>query len=151
MTRLIKLIIQLGGIAALTVIGTAWTFYQHPKRPALYLMAPERRGETAEHAVALDSLLTRNEPLTWIDARPSSQYEEAHIPGALSIRPDNAAEQLVAQFELLMDPRKTIVVYGEDADVEAMIDRLRSIGLPRIFSLQGGWRAWEEHQKPSRP
>ena len=122
-------------------LGTAWTYHFHPKRPALYL-APERALTTG---VALAEVLSWEEPPVWIDARSETAYVAGHIPGAISLHPENASGQIQKHFDIFIDHRKRFVIYGPETAAEAVAERLRGLGLDKIDILAGGFDAWQAH------
>ncbi|MGB8166406.1 MAG: rhodanese-like domain-containing protein [Chthoniobacteraceae bacterium] len=81
----------------------------------------------------------------WVDARPRAKFNEAHIPGAVSLNEDEW-DRLVPAFLDAWEPEKTIVVYcdggGCDAS-HAVAKRLREeLKLENVHVLKGGWKEW---------
>ena len=103
--------------------------------------APSRPGLPLETALAM------GEDLVWVDVRSEAEFARRHIPEAISLRPDNADQQMHAYQHLFLNQTKRFVVYGDDtshADVESVMEMLKGMGLPHVHRLEGGWRAWLE-------
>jgi rhodanese-related sulfurtransferase len=88
---------------------------------------------------------------TFIDARPSTHYEESavRIPGALQVGAGSGVDILEA---LKAAPRdKTLIVYCDDPDQAAsalIARRVRELGLGQAFYLSGGFPAWLARTQP---
>ncbi len=85
----------------------------------------------------------------WIDARPSDEFERAHIPGAVSLNEDRWSQGLAQFMGTQWSPEKKIVVYCSAANcnlAEDVARRLREEAkLPNdIRILKGGWEAWQQ-------
>lgn len=97
--------------------------------------------------VKLEEALGWGEALLWIDARPTEQFQEAHIPGALSLNEDSWNELLPAALAA-WSPGKRVVVYCSSRSCAASHEvarRLRAeAGLQDVFVLHGGWEKWQE-------
>lgn len=85
-----------------------------------------------------------------LDARPGSDYEEGHIPGALSL-PEFEFDEAYPRLSELLTPQTHLIVYcqGEDCD-ESMIvaERLVEMGYRRVDVFLGGWPEWENAEYP---
>lgn len=128
-------------LTALAAVGTAWW---HPLAPEY---APVVAGERSPLARTLAEVQALAEPVLWIDARASSAYAVAHIPGAVWL----AEDDWEAGFEELMmvwSPEQMLIVYCDAAAChasEAVVRRLRrDLGVETIYYLEGGWAAWQE-------
>jgi rhodanese-related sulfurtransferase len=102
----------------------------------------------ASHAATpqqLASLLEGKEPLTLIDLRSTSLFQQAHIPGAISI-----PAALVPEKQL--PPLGKVIVYdsglGRDETRAAVNALNRKKGI-QAEALQGGFAAWESHNGPT--
>jgi thiosulfate/3-mercaptopyruvate sulfurtransferase len=95
--------------------------------------------------------------------RPSSGYEQAHIPGARFIRYGDVAvngadgigselpplEQLERVFEDAgVSDTSRVVVYGSTVAASRLFFTLDVIGHPRAAILDGGLRAWQAEGRP---
>jgi rhodanese-related sulfurtransferase len=124
-------------LVALVLAGL--TAAVHPKRPNFLDRAP------AQGEISLQEIENWKEPLVWVDARPESDYETEHIPGAVSLNPDNWSEQLPRFLDLWRPPEKA-VVYCSAASCDTsreIADRLRRSGVDPVYYLKGGWEAWK--------
>jgi len=88
---------------------------------------------------------------TFIDARPSTDYEESgvRIPGALQVGAGSGVDILEALKGAPDD--KTIVVYCDDQDQAAsalIARRARELGLGEACFLRGGFSAWRARRLP---
>src|SRR5258708_9147322 len=70
--------------AALALAGL--TAAVHPKKPSF------RDRASAPGEISLQEVQNWKESVLWVDARPESDYEAEHIPGAGSLNPDNWPE-----------------------------------------------------------
>jgi rhodanese-related sulfurtransferase len=123
--------------AALALAGLTATV--HPKKPSF----PNRASDSGE--ISLQEVQNWNEPVLWVDARPESDYELEHIPGAVSLNPDNWSEQL-PHFLDGWHPAEKAVVYCSAASCETsreIADRLRRSGVDPVYYLKGGWEVWK--------
>lgn len=76
-----------------------------------------------------------------VDPRNTSQYDEGHIPGAISI-----PFQRVTAEQYRLRGYDVIIVYGADYNDEkaiGMSKRLMELGFKDVRTLRGGMRAWE--------
>lgn len=108
--------------------------------------APDTGG--AARPLTPDSLhawMERGEPHILFDTRSRADFEDRHLPGAMS-----AETRSIPQLRevIPMDPDIPIVVYNEDGSVPP--DRLdladeaaETYGFPNVYRLEGGLRAWE--------
>ena len=88
---------------------------------------------------------------TFIDARPSTQYEESgiRIPGALQVGAGSGVDILEALKALPRDT--TVIVYCDDPDQASsslIARRVGELGLGEAFHLEGGFRAWLARHLP---
>jgi rhodanese-related sulfurtransferase len=81
----------------------------------------------------------------WLDARPDAQFEQRHIPDALSLNEDRWSELLPKMLTALA-PDTRIVVYCSSQSCAASHEVARRLreeaGLTNVFVLHGGWEAW---------
>jgi rhodanese-related sulfurtransferase len=81
----------------------------------------------------------------WVDARPDNEYQQDHIPGAISLNEDRWNE-LLPQFLGQWAPEKKVVVYCSTKSCNLAGDvarRLREeVQLKNVFVLEGGWEEW---------
>lgn len=95
--------------------------------------------------VTVDQARAFGDTAIWIDARPGTEFEQEHVPGAISLNEDRWNE-LLPQFLPHWSPEKKIVVYCSSQSCNAsreVAHRLRKEAqLPNVFVLEGGWEAW---------
>ena len=99
----------------------------------------------ASEIVDLDLVRSWGDIVIWVDARPDNEYEENHIPGAISLNEDRWNE-LLPQFLGQWSPDKKVVVYCSTKSCNLAGDvarRLREEAqLNGVFVLEGGWEEW---------
>lgn len=98
-------------------------------------------------AKQLDEWQSQGQRFTVIDILPEGSYEDEHIPGAVNI-PLGDAEfaTRVREFTGQPDPKTTVVVYGEDADVDdstRAAEKLFEMGFEQVFDFEGGLAEWK--------
>ena len=89
------------------------------------------------------ALLLYNEGILFVDARDVEEYEEGHIPGALS---SEDFMELTFQIEEVQSKLAPIVTYcggGECAKSEDLAYDLQATGYNQIYIYLGGWMEWE--------
>jgi len=85
-----------------------------------------------------------------IDARRDDQYQRGHIPTAVNLPAETAAENLEKVFERadLEDP---IIVYCGGADCEdsrEVFELLKGMGFRNVRLYFGGWEDWLRARMP---
>ncbi|TLD70951.1 rhodanese-like domain-containing protein [Phragmitibacter flavus] len=140
-------------IVLLTLVAATATHHFHPRAPAWHLIDEP----LLDDEVTLASITQQwNNDVLWIDARPRSDYETAHIPGALLLNEQEANDLLFDYFETLQDNTKPIVIYCGSEACQAsrkMKDYLRErLPTADIYLLKGGWKSWTTSQSsPATP
>jgi rhodanese-related sulfurtransferase/glyoxylase-like metal-dependent hydrolase (beta-lactamase superfamily II) len=82
-----------------------------------------------------------------IDARTNEQFDEAHIPGAISASAyDTGFASKVAQV-VAKDPELIVVAASDGYELEAA-ELLASVGLRVRGYLEGGMTAWRSEERP---
>lgn len=111
----------------------------HPKRPSW-----------KSDEVPLSLARHWKETVLWIDARPRSDFEKTHVPGAMLLNEDEWNELLPAVLDA-WHPDDHIIVYCRTLSCQTSHDvakRLRTdVGLPEVYVLQGGWESWLDSRK----
>ena len=74
-----KLLRECALLLLLATIPALLCLWLHPKRPELAWTKP------AVTEVTLQVVAKWAQPFLWIDARPANDYEQRHIPGAISL------------------------------------------------------------------
>ena len=142
-----RLVIQIGVLLGVTVIAAIATKQWHPYAPALYMTAdPLKEGE-----VAIETALEwhKAENAFWIDARKRTEFEKAHVPGAMllneiewdAILYDGGYETLVSNSD------KRMIVYCGNRTCKAsakIAGMLREKRFPDVYVLKGGWGALQK-------
>ena len=91
-------------------------------------------------------------PPAVVDARSREAFESSHIPGAICIPSDQAA-QLALE---VLDRNQAIVVYCTDLDCSAsptLAGKLLDLGFADVTDFSGGLQEWHEagfHVEQSR-
>lgn len=100
---------------------------------------------SASEIVTVDQARSWGDSATWVDARPSDEFERDHVPGAILLNEDSWNE-LLPQFLAQWSPDKTVVVYCSAQSCNAAAEVARRLreeaGLTNVFVLQGGWEEW---------
>ncbi|MEM9025653.1 MAG: rhodanese-like domain-containing protein [Verrucomicrobiota bacterium] len=126
-------------VLASAVLGALnWTI--NPNRPPF---SPETLQEGEIDLVGLGAL---GDPI-YLDARSLSEFEEAHIPGAMLLNEDDWDQRVLAFIDR-WEPGQTIVVYCSSLACQAshaVAERLKAeMGIDEVFVLKGGWEVWQE-------
>ena len=129
------------GLAFLPAIGQA-VYYG----PRAGWSAPAMSSDE----VKLEDAQAWGNSVMWVDARPDEQFEQAHIPTAISLNEDRWNE-LLPQMLAAWSPAKRVVVYCSSRSCQASHEvarRLREEAqLKDVFVLHGGWEKWLEAKK----
>ena len=106
--------------------------------------------DRSSEMVNLDQAQSWGANAIWVDARPDNEFEQDHVPGAISLNEDRWNEllpTLLAQWSL----EKKIVVYCSSQSCNASREVARRLrdeaGLEEVFVLQGGWETWLKSKK----
>lgn len=79
-----------------------------------------------------------------VDARPEAEFEEGHLPGAVSLTPSAAPTDAATELPL---KTKVILVYGSranDAAANRVAETLRALGYEEVeVSAAWGWDEWK--------
>ncbi len=130
--------------------GTAAYFF-HPRAPALYLV--EESAASGEVTIKQAREWEAKEGVLWIDARMRSEYDKAHIPGALLLNEVEWNQQAFELMDTLGKNTKPVVVYCDAqkcAASKVIADKLRELGVNDVNILRGGWPAWKASQAGKR-
>ncbi len=113
------------------------------RSPLLDAMIENVRGNT-ELTVALDEAHDGLQSDKWfvVDVRPGDQYDEAHIPGAVSLPLAELGNNKSALPASLDAPILTVCQRG-NASLSGVLF-LKSLGYRNVRSLDGGTLAWRE-------
>lgn len=82
-----------------------------------------------------------------VDVREAGEYEEGHLPGAVLI-PLNTLEDSISEI----DPKKETITYcASGVRSRAAAQILGREGFQKVFSMEGGIRAWRGHVAEGAP
>lgn len=119
--------------------------FVHPRRPAWYYVADP---DVTRHQISLEKAeeLIATETVVLVDARKRARFEEGHLPGAISLDPEQWEDSVeAAQDSLISAFGVPVIVYcdgdrcAKSADVS---QRLREqMGLDPVYLLKGDWSA----------
>jgi len=114
-----------------------------PSNTLLDKMVENVRG-TADLTIDVDAAYVqwKDSKSSVIDVRPNDQYQEAHIPGALSIPLSKLGEDLAALPNDLDTPILSVCQRG-NASLSGVLF-LKSLGYRNVRSITGGTLAWRE-------
>jgi rhodanese-related sulfurtransferase len=136
MPPLIRQIALLLGLAVFPALAAA---FLHPKKPSWQ-----------SEEVLLTTVQSWGDRVLWVDARPSHEFAQGHIPDAVPVNEDAWDESLPALLEQ-WEADRIVVVYCSSLSCAASHDvarRLREeVGLPEVRVLSGGWEAWKAAQR----
>lgn len=102
--------------------------------------------------ISLEALLeiSKHPGVLILDARSEEDFQEAHIPGALSLPSESSEEQVASVLQGVGYDRE-IVVYCSGSDCEAAEDvavSLRDRGYHAVHVFSGGWEEWTNGNQP---
>ncbi len=90
----------------------------------------------------------------FVDARRTEQYEEGHVPGAVSISPwESGTDDKIGQvmFDVQADMAKPIVVYcngGACEDSHMIGEKLWQAGHTSVYVYKDGFPNWQDSGQP---
>lgn len=82
----------------------------------------------------------------FLDARPAREYEEGHIPGAMSL-PYHGLDAAFPDIQLFLTPELPMICYcsGEECEDSLLLGKfLIQQGYTNIFLFEGGMNQWRE-------
>ena len=85
-----------------------------------------------------------------LDARAPEEYAAGHLPGALSVPPDQIGEALPRAEERVLAAGAVVVYCSSDdcGDAIAVTEYICQIAPDRVYIFVGGWRAWTAAHYP---
>lgn len=130
------------------MVPATLTGWLHPAKPDWERLS--RDGETgAKDRINVAEARLKYADALWLDARSRTDFEAAHVPGAVLLNEDEWEAQLPAVMER-WDGRQTMLVYcgGESCHAsDAVARRLRrELGEVNVLVLSGGWPAWQAEE-----
>ena len=128
-----------GLIMSIALIPAIATGLLHPKRP-------QWTKPGSEYEVYFQQVGQWGNQVLWVDARPRSEFEHDHIPGAVLLNEDEW-DRLLDGFLDHWQRNSRVVVYCSSVSCEASIqvaERLkREVRIENVYVLKGGWKAWQ--------
>lgn len=94
---------------------------------------------------ALKKLQTQD--VTFVDARPADEFEEGHIPGAVSIPFQSLMEHFPTAGSLI-DSGRELVVYCKNSECDdslMLAKELQAMGAKSLTLYVDGFELWEKH------
>ena len=98
--------------------------------------------EALERINETPGLLGKTVESAWVDPRPTQQYAEGHVPGAISL----PFPRMTAEAEVVLKGYGRFVVYDTGPDntiAKAASKRLMELGFDEVYTLEGGLDAWK--------
>lgn len=148
---ILRILWQSAVLLALGVAGAWGTWKWHPERPVLRLI--EEQAGPGEITLKDALVLEREGRVLWLDARRRSEFDKAHIPGALLLNLYEWDDLMIPVVRALEEgPARTIVIYCDAQKCAAskeLRERMMQWGLGDFDMrvLRGGWPAWEESRR----
>ena len=143
---ILRILWQSALLLALGTAGALATYYWHDERPELYLVSEQPGPDEISITDAL--ALEKAGGVLWLDARRRSEYDKAHVPGALLLNLFEWDDLMMPVVHALSDgPRRAVIIYCDAQKCAAskeLRERMIQFGLGDIDIrvLHGGWPAW---------
>ena len=142
-------------VAAAAVIGTVFNMVRPAGIPFVGDWSP--KAVTEIHAGDLEVInlgdavkLFEKGNALFIDAREPGDFSGGHIPGAMNIPVESAAEHL-EEVRAMLKTGKTVIAYCYDVDCPLSADLvkvLRNQGIGPIKVMPEGWVVWMDRGYP---
>ena len=98
---------------------------------------------------AARNFVARHEDAVIVDVRTPLEYEMSHITGSVNV---DVQDESFADRVKVLDPDKTYIVHCTKNPAggrsSRALETLQSLGFKRLYSLQGGYVAWQEADLP---
>jgi len=98
---------------------------------------------------AARNFVARHEDAVIVDVRTPLEYEMSHITGSVNV---DVQDESFADRVKALDPDKTYIVHctknPADGRSSRALETLQGLGFRRLYSLQGGYVAWQEAELP---
>jgi rhodanese-related sulfurtransferase len=84
-----------------------------------------------------------------IDVREAGEYETGHIAGAINV-PFATLDKWAAEQKADQKKRSVVLYCACATEHSAAVGatKLRNLGFADTWALKGGWRLWQQEQKP---
>ena len=111
-----------------------------------------RNANPCVYATDLDTAISlqRSRLAVFIDTRPTGDYAEGHIPGAVNIPATDFTNALARNRENIPADAQ-LVIYGEttgSGETGTGCERLHAAGYQRLLYFADGWRKWYVSNMP---
>lgn len=144
-----RAILQAGIFVGLAAVGAWTTSVWHPRAPALRLVEEPLRDDEVSLSRVMDEW---NGEVIWLDARPRSEYEKGHIPGAYLLNEEGFLDQLIDLLDVLQMAERPVIIYCNGARCEASRkireQLMMQFPLEDVWVLKGGWPMWLAEEMP---
>ena len=104
---------------------------------------------TAIEVNAAKDLVARHQNAVILDVRTPVEYEMSHITGSVNV---NVQDESFEDMVVALDPNKTYIVHctknPADGRSERALETLQGLGFKHMYSLEGGYVAWEDAELP---
>jgi rhodanese-related sulfurtransferase len=98
---------------------------------------------------AAKDFVARHEAAVILDVRTPVEYEMSHITGAVNV---NVQDESFHDMVVALDPNKTYIVHCTKNPAggrsSRALETLQSLGFKHLYSLEGGYVAWEDAELP---
>ena len=138
----------LGAAVLLLVLPLApalLTGWLHPRRPDWTAIRTEASAPAPGH-LAIEQVRATYPNALWVDARPAADFEDGHVPDAVSLNEEDWDAGFANLIEKWDGERPLIVSCGGERchASESVARRLRrELGFENVHVLLGGWTAWQ--------
>ncbi|HEX8735026.1 MAG TPA: rhodanese-like domain-containing protein [Pyrinomonadaceae bacterium] len=107
-------------------------------------LAEEARTRVREISVE-ETRARINDGATLVDVREDNEWNEAHAEGAIHLGRGVIERDIVHQIP---DKDAELILYCGGGFRSALAaDNLQKMGYTNVFSMIGGWKAWQERMK----
>lgn len=117
-------------------------------KPRFEKLCNEAKSRIREISVS-EAATEQAQGATLIDVRESSDFEQQHVQGAISLSKGIVEMKIEDQVPELSSP---IICYCGGGNRSALVaDNLQKMGYQNVRSLSGGFKAWKEAGLPTAP
>jgi rhodanese-related sulfurtransferase len=111
-------------------------------------------GDSQESVTTIEvnaarEFVARDESTVILDVRTPVEYEMSHITGSVNV---NVQDESFEDMVNALDPNKTYIVHCTKNPADGRSDRaletLQSLGFKHLYSLEGGYVAWQDSELP---
>lgn len=93
-----------------------------------------------------ETLMRRENGATLIDVREDNEFSSGHAEGAVHIGRGVIERDIVSNFP---DKSAELILYCGGGYRSALAaDNLQKMGYTNVWSMSGGWKAWQEAEAP---